>query len=310
MGWGDNQHGQCNPPSAPPGTSFVQLAAGGHPWMGGGFSLGRLSNGGVIGWGSNNVGALAVPTLPPGVTFVDVASSELVALGLRSDGQVSAWGSASLGGTNVPPLPPGVTYVEADAGLFSIARRSDGSVVAWGQNDVGQLDVPTLASGLSVAAITAGQKSGVLFYEGACPTPATYCTAKLNSLGCTPTVSFTGTPSASHATSFAIRATSVISNSIGILIYSKTGPAAVPFQGGLLCVGSPVIRSKGVASNGNPPPNDCSGKLELEFNDHIASGVDPALVAGQQVWSQFWYRDVNSPGGSGLSDALHFTICP
>ena len=138
-----------------------------------------------------------------------------------------------------------------------------------------------------------------------------YCTAKVNSQGCTPTISSTGTPSASHAGSFRIWCHQVISRSPGMLVYSKTGTDAVPFYGGVLCIASPVKRTSGLSSGGNPPPKDCTGVLAFEFNDFIASGKDPDLILGQTVWAQYWYRDTQHPDGTGvgLSDALQFMIC-
>lgn len=138
----------------------------------------------------------------------------------------------------------------------------------------------------------------------------TYCAAKINSQGCTPAVNWTGGPSASHATAFRITAAQVLNNTVGILIYGTAGAQEQPFQGGLLCVKPPVTRTPGQASGGNPPPSDCSGTFTFEFNDHIASGVDPALTSGKVVWTQYWYRDVPASFGSGLSDGLRFQICP
>jgi hypothetical protein len=43
----------------------------------------------------------------------------------------------------------------------------------------------------------------------------------------------------------------------------------------------------------------CSGVLSIDFNGWIASGIDPALVAGQHVAAQFWYRDPQSPSTTG-----------
>jgi hypothetical protein len=48
----------------------------------------------------------------------------------------------------------------------------------------------------------------------------------------------------------------------------------------------------------------------MDFNAYIASGKDPALVAGQDVWLQTWGRDPASPSTTSLSDALSFPICP
>ena len=46
----------------------------------------------------------------------------------------------------------------------------------------------------------------------------------------------------------------------------------------------------------------------LGQNVHIASGVDPALTKGQEVRSQYWFRDPPSASTTGLSDGLLFTI--
>jgi hypothetical protein len=46
----------------------------------------------------------------------------------------------------------------------------------------------------------------------------------------------------------------------------------------------------------------------MDFNAWIASGVDPALVAGQTAYVQAWFR--NSASGSQLSDALALLIGP
>lgn len=60
---------------------------------------------------------------------------------------------------------------------------------------------------------------------------------------------------------------------------------------------------QGSGSTGAPP---CTGVLAIDFNAWIASGIDPALVAGQHVAAQFWYRDPQSASTTGLSDAVLF----
>jgi hypothetical protein len=46
-----------------------------------------------------------------------------------------------------------------------------------------------------------------------------------------------------------------------------------------------------------------------DLSARIASGVDPALVPGQQVWLQGWFRDPGAASGTGLSDALTTILC-
>jgi hypothetical protein len=146
-------------------------------------------------------------------------------------------------------------------------------------------------------------------YAPSCREPDVTCRAKVNSLGCTPAISWTGSPSASQATPFRIEGSGVLNQSLGLLVYGRYGPDARPFQGGWLCVAPPLARTAPQSSGGHLLPMDCSGSLVFEFNDHIASGADPALGLGQEVWAQYWYRDPASSNSSGLTDALHFTIC-
>jgi hypothetical protein len=136
---------------------------------------------------------------------------------------------------------------------------------------------------------------------------ATYCTPKLNSDGCLPRMEFEGAPKVGGLTSFVIRGTDVLANANGLLIYSKAGPNNAPFNGGVLCVGAGLLRTPGQNSGGAGP---CGGTLVFDFNSWVALGSDPALVAGQKVWAQFWYRDVASPGGNGLTNGVTFTLCP
>lgn len=136
-----------------------------------------------------------------------------------------------------------------------------------------------------------------------------YCTAKLNSLGCTPAISWNGAPSASGAP-FTIQCAQVLNQRSGLFFYGYA-PRFHPFQGGWLCVTSPTRRTAVSNSGGSPAPiNDCSGAHLFDFDARIQSGVDPALAVGQLVCGQFWYRDPMSSFQSGRSDAIAFGIGP
>jgi glucose/arabinose dehydrogenase len=148
--------------------------------------------------------------------------------------------------------------------------------------------------------------------ECACsPAPFAYCTAKLNSMLCLPAVSSTGTPKVGNPFPFNVKASQELNNMVGILFYGLN-QANVPFQGGTLCVGPQVTRTPGQSAGGNPGfGTDCSGIYSFDFNAYVASGADPALVAGQQVNAQYWGRDLNDSSGFGssLSNALQFVLC-
>jgi hypothetical protein len=147
--------------------------------------------------------------------------------------------------------------------------------------------------------------------------PTVYCTAKINSLGCTPTIGFTGTPSATAGSGFTVTGSNVINNKNGLLFYGTTGQASIPFQGGTLCVKVPVKRTGSTNSAGNPPPNDCSGLFSIDMNAFAVSAGPPTplpalTVPGTVVDCQWWGRDPGfaAPDNTTLTDALEYTVGP
>lgn len=140
--------------------------------------------------------------------------------------------------------------------------------------------------------------------------PQTYCAAKTNSQGCVPAITTSGSASLGSGAAFTIGAVNVLNQKYGLLVYG-TASAFTPFQGGTLCVAAPR-RVGSQLSGGNAGAPDCSGTFAFDFNAHARSGADPALVAGVTVSAQWYYRDVQDPAGfgSGLSDAVRFTLCP
>jgi Tol biopolymer transport system component len=147
-----------------------------------------------------------------------------------------------------------------------------------------------------------------VFVRRACPQPATYCTAKLNSLGCAATLSTFGVPGATLPAPFTITTSNLRSQVAGLTIYSLAGASATPFQGGHLCVQAPFARTPIQPTGGNPAGNDCSGSLAFDFNAYVASGANPALVDGVTVWAQSWSRDGGDPFGSNLSGGVTFVL--
>ena len=143
------------------------------------------------------------------------------------------------------------------------------------------------------------------------PAPAVFCQAKVNSQGCTPTISHSGVPSISESTSFLVAADLVVSNKAGIFFYGYGGQASTPFQGGTLCSGPPRKRTPVQQSGGNPPPDDCSGRFSFDLMAWIQSGADPGLVPGVQIAGQYWYRsDAPASFSVGLTDAVDLALLP
>jgi hypothetical protein len=142
------------------------------------------------------------------------------------------------------------------------------------------------------------------------PGPTVYCTAKTNSLGCVPAIGFSGTPDANAGSGFAITSSNTLNQKSGLLFYSGNGAASASFQGGTMCVQAPVLRTPVQNSGGTVGSDDCSGVFSLDFNVRIASGVDPQLVAGVTIWSQYWSRDPAASFTTNLSNGLRFTIQP
>ena len=157
-----------------------------------------------------------------------------------------------------------------------------------------------------------GDVLGKLVSPPAIQPPASYCTSKVNSSGCTPLVTWSGTPQVGNPGPFTVGAINVLNNKTGLLFYSSIGAQALTFQGGYLCGKAPIQRTALQSSMGNPPPNDCSGSYSFDFNAYIATGQDPALVAGRTVWAQNWSRDPGfpPPDNTGLTNAVAFTIAP
>jgi len=176
--------------------------------------------------------------------------------------------------------------------------------------DLGNLDVGPL----DIGAIFSTQF--LLRAEGESSAVSTYCSAKLNSLGCTPAIGAVGIPSASASSGFEVRAFDVRNQSAGVLLYGNTGRLAQPFSGGTLCLRTPFRRAPAVNAGGNAmPAADCSGVFSIDLNSFARGllGGTPApflSIPGSVVNCQWWGRDIGypAPNNTTLTDALEFTI--
>lgn len=137
----------------------------------------------------------------------------------------------------------------------------------------------------------------------------TYCTAKMNSLGCLPAIGSSGEPSQSGPDNFYVTASNVLNNKLGMMLWSQ-GQASFPFFGGTLCLQSPITRTPAQLSGGTPTGNDCSGTYSYHFSQ--AYMLQHLLAGNTTVYAQYWSRDpgFGIPNNIGLTNALSFTICP
>jgi hypothetical protein len=151
-------------------------------------------------------------------------------------------------------------------------------------------------------------------YEGFTQTDVItyYCTAKTNSQGCLPAIDTVGFPSLSDAAPFTVLAVSLVNQMNGNLFLSRTGAAALPFNGGLLCLAAPILDTPLVHTGGSAVGLDCSGSLSFDLNGWLQAGGAPGLVAGDTLWAQYFYRDIPHPDGTGtgMTAALELVVQP
>lgn len=139
----------------------------------------------------------------------------------------------------------------------------------------------------------------------------TFCFPTRSPIGCLPSLIGSGTPTATSGVDHDLVVGGVRNGEIGLFLYGTGGDQALPIGNGWLCVVGALTRTAVQATGGAlPPAQDCSGSLQFDFNAWIASGADPALVAGTPVYVQSWSRDPTHALGALLSDAAAFVLGP
>lgn len=221
-----------------------------------------------------------------------------------------------------------IVDVNSDGQLDVMVTNFNGIVLLYGQGGGTLGSAQTIASGLQPSTGVAGDwnNDGRIDLAVACnnaaqdaylsvheqqpnAAPLAYCTSKTSSIGCIPTIGFSGLPTLSGSSPFHITASAILNQKAGLLMYGFQRGSA-PFQGGTMCIAggkkrTPVQQSGGTLGNPN-----CSGHFDFDMHALIASGTDPMLSVGVKVDAQYWYRDPQDAWTSGLSNALEFQIAP
>lgn len=140
-----------------------------------------------------------------------------------------------------------------------------------------------------------------------CPNSFAYCSAKISSNLCAPTIGATGAASLSAASGFVVTTTNVEAQVTGVDFFGTAGQAATPFQGGFLCVAGAVNRLPGKFTGGVGP---CTGSLSYTLSDVLLHPAGGSLAAGAHLYMQTWTRDLADPFGSSLSNGLDAILCP
>jgi len=173
---------------------------------------------------------------------------------------------------------------------------------------------PTNLAGMGLPPTNLATGVWLLRAEGSGAAPTTYCTPKVTSNSCSPSIGSTGASSATSGSGFIVNGTNFINNKNCLLFYGVTGQASSPFQGGTICVKAPIKRTGATNTFGNPPPNDCSGVPQIDMNAYaLTAGALLALqVPGTVVNAQWWGRDPGfaAPNNTQLSDGLEWTVGP
>jgi len=211
-----------------------------------------------------------------------------------------------------------------DTGAYLLEQVSPGVFANLGQlpgtvNIVSGLDLADSNGDGRLDVVLGARSPGgflVMHHAGVPGEAATYCTSQTSSNGCIPSIAASGTPSATATSGFTISSSNMQNNRRGMLVYSLSGRASTPFQGGILCVQAPVFRSPILMSGGSASGLDCSGSLARDWNAFVQGlgGGSPqpaAWIVGTQVTAQWWSRDPGSfPGQSNLSNAVDFAVGP
>jgi polyhydroxybutyrate depolymerase len=222
--------------------------------------------------------------------------------------QWAATAGCLLGGLFFPgalDLVATIAGAETDVVLYQQACAPGGSGELWTM--VGAPHSPSFTAAFSPAAID------WLLAHPKLAAPVSYCTAGTTASGCAALLGWSGTPSLSSASGFAVSASGVEGAKDGLFFYGLDGPQANPWGNGtsMQCVVPPVIRAP--LETGTGTPGACNGSFWRDFNAFWSTAAPSKLPeVGGSAWMQLWFRDPANTSNqtTSLSDALEIEVGP
>lgn len=258
---------------------------------------------------ASQVGTISDPVISYYMPGIAVNGADQMMIGF-SGSSPSQFVGAYLTG-RLPTDAPGETGPPLlyKAGEAPYTQLTSSGVNRWGDyslTSVDPVDDSTLWTIQQYARIGNSWVTQIASGDFGCQT-TTFCTAKVTSNLCVPSIGATGTPSLGNPAGFVVTTTSLEPQQTGLNVFSTNGQAATPFQGGLLCVASPVNRMPGKVTGGGAP---CTGSLSYTLGDVLLHPAGGSLSAGMHLTMQSWSRDLGDAFGSSLSNGVDAVICP
>lgn len=159
-----------------------------------------------------------------------------------------------------------------------------------------------------------GLSNALAFDPQACAGVVSYCTAGLSSNLCLPTMTSSGTPSASASSGFTLSCLNLEGNKNALLFHGVSGRAALPWGTGgssYLCVQPPTQRT--LSANTGGSSGGCGGSYALDWLAWMVANpgaLGTPLQVGATFDAQVWYRDPPAVKTTNLSNAIEFSVCP